>query len=153
MERQDIRRLLWRWGRVLERCRSKQLEMQEYQDLIEAQRGLAGQDYSGMPKGNMTGNPTERAAMKLVELTNKYAERVADLAGDCEKEMEFGKVMDEMIGQLSGEQQRIAELRYKSGHGWTFVAFKMCLTEDRVKQIDRDIVDAIAENVEIVLVA
>ena len=148
-DRSQMRRLLWRWGRSMEYCKTKQREMEDYQDMADAQRGLASQQMTGMPHGSAISKPTERAAVRMNGLADVYAMRAADLAGDCETEMRFTRIMDELIEELPSEHQKVLELRYKGGHGFQFIAFKMNYSADRAKHIDAEAVDRLRQCVEV----
>ena len=150
-ERPQMRRLLWRWGRILEYCANKQREMQEFQDMIDAQAGLSVPTLTGMPQGGKAGNPTERAAIRLTELTDQYMRTIADLAEDCDIELKFKRAMDRLIKKLPGEQQKVLELRYKGGHAWVYVALRMCFSEIRAKEIEAAAVDALMPDIDILI--
>ena len=63
--RKDIRRLLWRWGRVASTCARKQKELREYMDLIESVSDVHSSALTGMPGGGQISDKTARAAEKL----------------------------------------------------------------------------------------
>lgn len=149
VERSHMRRLLWRWGRVLEYCKAKQREMSDYKDMEESQRGLSAQKLTGMPRGTDPGRPTEKAALRLNHLADVYAESVIQLVHQCENEMRFMRVLDELIEELPTEHQKVLELRYKGGHGFQYIAFKMAYSTDRAKHIDTEAVDILRQSVEV----
>jgi hypothetical protein len=149
VDRHEIRRLLWRWGRALEFVTAKQRELEGWQDRIEAQRDLSAPILSDMPKAHHPGNPTERAALKLNIITAQFEEVVKGICSDIEAETRFKRIMDELIGNLSGEQQKVLQLRNQDGHAWEFIALKMCYSVDRAKHIDAEAVEILIPQIEV----
>jgi DNA-directed RNA polymerase specialized sigma24 family protein len=147
--RAAIRRLLWRWGRVQEFCKSKERELEFYADKLESSRDLSGRTMDGMPRGGETSDPTARAALSMEGIIDCYAELVDKIRGAIYQELEFKKAMDEVIDELPHEQRRIIELRYLDGHQWVFIAMKMCMDDSTARRMEVNAVDSLSPKIDI----
>lgn len=141
-DRKAIRRLLWRWGRVLDYCAERQREIDGFMELI---RGIEEPHaIQAGPGKTGPGDPTGRLAVRVDELAARYrgeAQRVLDA---CDKELAFLKAMDEAIAELPGDQRRVLELRYRQGCRWEYIALKMCFSAQHVYRLDAAAVDKLA---------
>lgn len=146
-DRKAIRRLLWRWGRVLDYCAARQREIAGFLALIDeaAEMGPPPPGWGAGRSG--PGDPTGRAAMRMDELIRRYRGEVARLMAACDREMAFMAAMDEVLDQLPGDQRRVVELRYKLGHRWEYIAIKLCFSVQHVKRLESLAIEAIGENI------
>ena len=146
-DRKVIRRLLWRWGRVLDYCAERQREIDGFMELI---RGIEEpQAIQAGPGKTGPGDPTGRLAVRVDELAARYrgeAQRVLDA---CDKELAFLKAMDEAIAELPGDQRRVLELRYRQGCRWEYIALKMCFSVQHVRRLDAAAADKLAEDISV----
>lgn len=148
-DRKAIRRLLWRWGRVLEYCAARQREIAGFLALIDDAAGM-GPPPPGWGAGRSgPGDPTGRAAMRMDELIRRYRGEVNRLTAACDREMAFMAAMDEVLDQLPGDQRRVVELRYKLGHRWEYIAIKLCFSVQHVQKLDCKAVDFIADRTKV----
>lgn len=148
-DRKAIRRLLWRWGRVLEYCAARQREIAGFMTLIDeaAEMGPPPPGWGAGRSG--PGDPTGRAAMRMDELIRRYRGEVNRLTAACDREMAFMAAMDEVLDQLPGDQRRVVELRYKLGHRWEYIAIKLCFSVQHVQKLDCKAVDFIADRTKV----
>ena len=148
-DRKAIRRLLWRWGRVLDYCAARQREIAGFMTLIDEAAGIGPAPLDGNARKSGPGDPTGRAAIRMDELVSRYRGEVARLLEACDKEMAFLGAMDAVLDSLPGEQRRVIELRYKQGCRWEYIAVKMCFTVHHVQKLDCKAVDTIAESIQV----
>lgn len=148
-DRKAIRRLLWRWGRVLDYCAARQREIAGFLVLIDEAAEMGPPPAGGAAGRSGPGDPTGRAAVRMEELIRRYRGEVARLMAACDREMAFMAAMDAVIDELPGEQRRVLELRYKQGARWEYIALKMCFSVQHIKRLEAIAVDEIGENISI----
>lgn len=148
-DRKAIRRLLWRWGRVLEYCAARQREIAGFLMLIDEAAEMGPPPAGGAAGRSGPGDPTGRAAVRMEELIRRYRGEVARLMAACDREMAFMAAMDAVIDNLPGEQRRVVELRYKQGCRWEYIALKMCFSVQHIKRLEAIAVDEIGGNISI----
>lgn len=141
-DRKSIRRLLWRWGRVLDYCAERQREIDGFMELI---RGIEEPHaIQAGPGKTGPGDPTGRLAVRVDELAARYRSEAQRVLDACDKELAFLKAMDEAIAELPGDQRRVLELRYRQGCRWEYIALKMCFSAQHVYRLDAAAVDKLA---------
>lgn len=141
-DRKAIRRLLWRWGRVLDYCAERQREIDGFMELI---RGIEEPHaIQAGPGKTGPGDPTGRLAVRVDELAARYRSEAQRVLDACDKELAFLKAMDEAISELPGDQRRVLELRYRQGCRWEYIALKMCFSAQHVRRLDAAAVDKLA---------
>ena len=141
-DRKAIRRLLWRWGRVLDYCAERQREIDGFMELI---RGIEEPHaIQAGPGKTGPGDPTGRLAVRVDELAARYRSEAQRVLDACDKELAFLKAMDEAIAELPGDQRRVLELRYRQGCRWEYIALKMCFSAQHVRRLDAAAVDKLA---------
>ena len=141
-DRKAIRRLLWRWGRVLDYCAARQREIAGFMELI---RGIEEPHaIQAGPGKTGPGDPTGRLAVRVDELAARYRSEAQRVLDACDKELAFLKAMDESIAELPGDQRRVLELRYRQGCRWEYIALKMCFSAQHVYRLDAAAVDTLA---------
>lgn len=148
-DRKAIRRLLWRWGRVLEYCAARQREIAGFLALIDEAAEMGPPPAGGAAGRSGPGDPTGRTAVRMEELIRRYRGEVARLMAACDREMAFMAAMDAVIDELPGEQRRVLELRYKQGARWEYIALKMCFSVQHIKRLEAIAVDEIGKNISI----
>lgn len=148
-DRKAIRRLLWRWGRVLDYCAARQREIAGFLMLIDEAAEMGPPPAGGAAGRSGPGDPTGRAAVRMEELIRRYRGEVARLMAACDREMAFMAAMDTVLDTLPGEQRRVVELRYKQGCRWEYIALKMCFSVQHIKRLEAIAVDEIGGNISI----
>lgn len=145
LKRADIRRILWRWGSVMDFCRSRQREMEEFQQRLADCTSLSAQVLDGMPHGTDTSNPTQRAAERLVGVGKRYERIIEVIQQDIDAELKLKNDIDKAVAELPYEQQKILELRYKEKHQWVYIAQTMCFDERWVRRLEERAIIAVGE--------
>ena len=148
-ERRAIRRLLWKWGQVMEYCAARQREIDGFQEIANAARDLPPVRLTGLPGSKTPSDMTGMLAIRAEELAKQYDGIIKQLMADCDKALKFKSAMDDIISQLSMEQQKILELRYKQGCKWTFIAFKICSSERRIRRLEEQAVDQLGPYIKV----
>ena len=148
-DRKSIRRLLWRWGRVLDYCAARQREIAGFLALIDEAAEMGPPPAGGAAGRSGPGDPTGRAAVRMEELIRRYRVEVARLMAACDREMAFMAAMDAVLDQLPGDQRRVVELRYKQGCRWEYIAVKMCFSVQHVKRLEAAAIAVVGENISI----
>lgn len=146
-DRKAIRRLLWRWGRVLDYCAARQREIAGFLMLIDEAAEMGPPPAGGAAGRSGPGDPTGRAAVRMEELIRRYRGEVARLMAACDREMSFMAAMDTVLDTLPGEQRRVVELRYKQGCRWEYIAVKMCFSVQHVKKLEAAAIAVVGENI------
>jgi len=145
--RKEIRRLLWRWGKVTATCARKQKELQEYLDLINSATDVKSSPLTGMPGGGGLSDPTARAAERLAYLKDRYQEMVDILTAEIDDEIQFSRAMDEAMLVLTVQERRIVELRYRNGWSFARIARVTSYSERQVQRHDENAVKAMGKSI------
>ena len=148
-ERRNIRRLLWRWGRVTEYCARRQHDIEEYNSLMENVADIKPQQLTGMPHAGTISDTTQRAAMQLSGLKERYEERVSELVDEIRKELALASAIDGAMQTLNAKEQAVIDLRYKKTRQYEQIAKSTGYAEDHVKKVEREAVDKLGELIKI----
>lgn len=150
MDNAKIRQLLYRWGRAIAFCRSKQEELNSFTELLEDARSLPPPSYDGMPRSGTPGKTTERAALKAIILSEKYGAVIEMLSKQIEIETAFLCAVDCVLCDLPSAQRDLVRMRYREGLSWLSIAFKFGYMSDRTpRKIDQQIVNKLDGNITI----
>lgn len=150
-QRRQIRRLLWRWGRVTEYCARRHHDIEEYSDLMESVADIKPQQLTGMPHSGKTTDTTQRAALELSGLKERYEERVSELAEEIRKELALASAIDSTMQTLNAKEQAVIDLRYKKTRQYEQIAKSTGYAEDHVKRIEREAIDKLSELIKITI--
>ena len=145
--RKDVRRLLWRWGKVTSTCARKQKELQEYMDLINSVSDVHSSALTGMPGSGQISDRTERAAERLMFLKDRYQEMIDELAKEIEEELRFRDAMDDVIKCVDDPARTVIEMRYKYTWSFTRIARETNYAESWVRQLDGIAVQKIGRHI------
>jgi len=147
--RKEIRRLLWRWGRVTATCARKQKELQDYMDLISSAADVHSSPLTGMPGSGKISDNTARAAERMMFLENQYQRMVDILSKEIEEELRFRESMDKVIKCVEDPARSIVEMRYK--YTWSFekIARETNYSEASVKRLEGIAVTLIHRNISV----
>ena len=103
-QRKKIRRLLWRWGKVTAFCARRMRVISEYQALMEQAAGLHSSSLNSLPGTKRSGDATGQAAIRLDQLRELFAQRIAEANEDIARELAFAAALD---GVKSGPVNRL----------------------------------------------
>jgi len=147
--RKDIRRLLWRWGRVAATCARKQKELREYMDLIESVSDVHSSALTGMPGGGQISDKTARAAEKLMFLEQQYQGMIDILSKEIEQELRFKESMDNLLRCVEDPARTVIEMRYK--YCWSFIkiANEISYSEASIKRLEGIAISLMEKNIRI----
>ena len=134
--RKDIRRLLWRWGRVAATCARKQKELREYIDLIESVSDVHSSALTGMPGSGQISDKTAKAAEKLMFLEQQYQGMIDILSKEIEQELRFKESIDDLLLCVEDPARTVIEMRYK--YCWSFIkiANEISYSEASIKRLE-----------------
>lgn len=144
-ERAQVRRLLWRWGRVLEYCARRQKELDEKSELIECIGDIGAREMTGMPRGNEVLSPTERCAVNMMRRKEQYADRMHDLREEIEDEQRFSDAIDGIMSVLNKTEFAVMEYRYKRQYLMGEIANKFNYSIAQIENIEGGAIDKISE--------
>ena len=148
-KRKQVRRLLWRWGKVTVTCARLQKQLQDYSSLIESATDVHGGALTGMPGSGTTGDPTARAAERLAYLRGRYQEMVDIITGEIDEEIRFAKAMEDAMECLDVQERRIIEMKYRLGMSTRKIHFSTHYHERTVERIDEKAVDKLGNYIKL----
>ena len=140
-DRQNIRRLLWRWGDVAKFCANQHRELSQYNDLIASATGIKAINIDGMPHGSMVGRPTECAVERVLRLKEMYEERIAWAVEAIDKELRFEAAVNDAMGCLNQSERAVIELRYKRKYSFVRIARELKYAEAAIKAKEKKAVE------------
>ncbi len=147
--RREIRRLLWRWGRVTATCIHKQREMREYMDLIDSVSDVHAGVLTGMPGSGKISDNTARAAEKLIYLKQQYKIQIDMLAKEIEDELRFRESIDDLMRSVEDPARTVIEMRYKYCWSFTRISQELNYAESWVKKLEGIAISIIGKNITI----
>ena len=134
--RRQIRRLLWRWGRVTATCIRKQREMREYMDLIDSVSDVHAGALTGMPGSGKISDNTARAAEKLIFLKDQYQIQIDRRAKEIEDELRFRESIDDLLKSVDDPARTVIEMRFKYAWDFSRISRELNYTESWVRQLE-----------------
>lgn len=147
--RREIRRLLWRWGKVTATCARKQRELREYQDLIASVADVHSSPLTGMPGGGKISDATARAAERLIFLRGRYQEMIDILYRQIDEEIRFARAMDEVMNKIQLKERNILELRYRNTWSYERISMETHYSPAQVKRLENKGVTIIGKMISI----
>ncbi len=147
--RREIRRLLWRWGKVAQTCAKKQKELRGYADLMESVTDVHSSSLTGMPGGGKVADNTARAAEKLMLLEGHYRKMIDILTGEIQEELEFQSAIDELLESVKNPARLIIDMRYKYVWSYEKIARETSYSVSRAKALEGVAVDILKKNIKI----
>lgn len=134
--RRNIRRLLWRWGKVDETCMKLTQDIEDKRNEIQAVTDIKSPIITDMPHGTGISDRTAKAAEKLERLEQLYNEFIEYVTQKIDDELRFQLAMNEAIHSLPAKQVWVIELRYKSEYSYERIARKTHYSVENVKVLD-----------------
>lgn len=147
IERNKCRRLLWLWGSTKDYCAKLHREIDEYQDLIKSAGDLQSKPLTGMPFGGGTGDPTSRAAEKIIELQEIYAERIDEMVDDIRRRQDKARKVDLAMEGLSVFERAVIDHKYERQQKDFEIAKDLNYSEDGIRSVEKRAVDKIRRNI------
>lgn len=137
-EVQDVRRVLWQWGRIDRRISDLMEQMRIAVDRansvyeMSSNRGLDGQ-----PHGTLTGDPVFQAVERIRKIRELFVAEIETCEAQIKEAQEFKAAVNEAVAGLNPIQREVVRLRYQGGHDWVYIGFKLSMDESNARRIDR----------------
>lgn len=148
-DRQNIRRLLWRWGDVVKFCANQHRELSQYNDLISSATGLKAIKMDGMPHGSVVGRPTECSAERVLRLKEMYEERISWAVEAIDKELRFEAAINDAMACLNQSERAVIDMRYKRKYSFVRIARELKYAEATIKAKEKKAVEKLAKRITI----
>lgn len=133
--------MLERWFACPKFYAVKIREINEYKEMLENVTDIKPQALTGMPKGNTTSDPTQRAAERLATLKEHVAEEIDYLSTEIESMLDFDMAMRGCVRSLNQTEITIIDMKYHGGKQYEQIAREIGYCEDHVKRLERGAID------------
>lgn len=148
--RNAVRRMLWRWGNTISALRKLEREREEAQRWAnDARDTLRAQNLTGMPRGGRKSDLSDVVA-EYIHRVEMYDELVKQIDAEIADRIRLRNCIEALVAQLTPMQEKVICYRYIDGHAWRYIAMKMNYDEDHIMRVERQAVDYIAQNVEVI---
>lgn len=151
-KRAYVRRLLKRWGSATNICRSKQAQIAEYNGLLDAVTDIRPARLTGMPRGSGVSDSTVITAQQREKLRALYQVQIDDILSEVAELLDFVRCLDDLVRELSTDEQRILDLRYRRfwrKDGWCKVARVMSMSERTARRTETSAVDKLTDKISV----
>lgn len=148
MTREDVRKLLRRWGKIADEIETVEDQIKTICDEIDTVDNLHAQGLDGLPHGTDVGRPTERTAVAKITLAERYQDRLAELNRKLEDLDRFRERIEDALLFTMPDDEYVIRLKYIDGLTFEQIADKMEVTAERVKQRERRGVEIVKEHME-----
>lgn len=134
-EVQDVRRVLWQWGKIDRRIADLMEQMRIAVDRansvyeMSSNRGLDGQ-----PHGTLTGDPVFQAVERIQKIRELFVAEIETCEAQIKEAQEFKAAVNEAVAGLTPVQRDVLRLRYCEGHNWVYIAFKLYMAESSARR-------------------
>ena len=109
-EKGELKRMLWDWGRTLEKFSWKEEELRKLENFYVMRKKIWG----------------EKENRKEVEKNERqYEQEVKRLRLEMEEILQRKEQIDGWIRCLTEEERRFLELRFEKGYGFDYIGMKM----------------------------
>lgn len=149
-EVQDVRRVLWQWGRIDRRISDLMEQMRIAVDRansvyeMSSNKGLDGQ-----PHGTLTGDPVFQAVERIQKIRELFVAEIETCEAQIKEAQEFKAAVNEAVAGLTPVQRDVLRLRYCEGHNWVYIAFKLYMSEKTARRYDVQACAALAHKITI----
>lgn len=143
--RQEVRRLLVRWAKIGGEITALEGQIKAIADEIDAVGDLHAQNLDGMPHSGQVGRPTEAAAMKRIDLAERYHDRISEINRKIEDAERFRDRIETALIWTSPDEEYVIRMHYvghlEGGTGDTPQTFEqiadaMGCTPEHVQQLE-----------------
>lgn len=146
----DVRRVLWRWGRIDRRIDELMEQMKIAVERVNDLYQIGGsRPMDGQPHGTVTGDPVFRAVDRIQHMRELFAQEIETCEAQIKDAQAFKASVAGAISQLTPVQQDVIRLRYCGGHDWVYVGFKLYMSEKTARRYDVQACEALANLIEI----
>lgn len=134
---QDVRRVLWQWGRIDRRINELMEQMRIAVDRANSVYEIqSGRGLDGMPHGSGTGDPVFRAVEQIGKMRELFAAEIETCEKQIKEAQEFKAAVNEAMECLTPVQRDVVRLRYADGHNWIYIAFRLYMSEKTARRYD-----------------
>jgi RNA polymerase sigma factor (sigma-70 family) len=99
-----------------------------------------------MPRGNDVTNKTAATAEKHMRMEERWQDHIEYLEERLEEETRIFRVIDEAIGQLDFQEQRVIRMRYREEKSFEQIAQRIHYSKRGVEQIAERAIDKLKLN-------
>lgn len=146
----DVRRVLWRWGRIDRRIDELMEQMKIAVERVNDLYQIGGsRPMDGQPHGTVTGDPVFRAVERIQHMRELFAQEIETCEAQIKDAQAFKASVAGAISQLTPVQQDVIRLRYQGGHDWVYVGFKLYMSEKTARRYDVQACEALANLIEL----
>ena len=146
----DVRRVLWRWGRIDRRIDELMEQMKIAVERVNDLYQISGsRPMDGQPHGTVTGDPVFRAVERIQQMRELFAQEIETCEAQIKEAQEFKAAVNDALGQLTPVQRDVIRLRYQGGHDWVYVGFKLYMSEKTARRYDVQACEALANLIEL----
>lgn len=147
--RNATRRLLWQWGNTVVCVRRLEQERTAFWEMAnDARQTLRSPDLSGMPRGGKTCDLSD-VVERVMEESERYAQQVVKINAEIDDALRLRNCISDCVARLTPIQEKVVGYRYADGHSWRYIAMRMNYSEDNIRKIDAQAVDAISAMIHI----
>lgn len=147
--RKVARRMLWRWGNTIDHIRRLEAYRREFQAWAdEARETLRAHRITGMPGSGKRGDLSD-VLVRTLSRAEKYEREAKTIDAQIDDALRLRRAMDALLAGMSAEEEKIIAYRYIDGHRWTYISMKMNRDESGCRRIEQQVVDRVAEGLEI----
>lgn len=147
-ERKEARLLLSRWGHVAEFCKQTNEEIGFFQRRASEVSDLRARAEIKV-SGGKTSDPTAQSVEDLEKLEKEYDQCVTDGQREVEREIEFKRLMDEIVKGIDPEDRDLLVMRYKKGWSWVMIAAKLCISVEGAAKRERKVIAQIYKKIQV----
>ena len=115
-EKEELKKMLWRWGRALERFSWKEEELEKEQTFYEIQKKV------------WSGYQTAKANKELERIEKEHRAEVGRLRIEMVEILREKAKVDEMIKRMTMDEGMFIQMRFEKGYGFDYIAMKMHLS-------------------------
>ena len=147
----DVRRVLWRWGRIDRRIDELMEQMKIAVDRVNDLYQIGGsRPMDGQPHGTVTGDPVFRAVERIQQMRELFAQEIETCEAQIKEAQEFKSAVNDAMKNLLPVQREVIKLRYHDGHSWTYIS-TVCLymSEKTARRYEVQACEALANLIEI----
>ena len=148
MTRRETRSLLAKWGRIGEEIKAQEDQYKAICDEIDAVTDVRPQQLSGMPHIEGVKHPAEDAALRLIGLKERYADRLAEIGRKIEELERFRDRMEGAILMVNPNEEAVLRLKYEKGLTYEQVAEELNYSDVHVKRLELAAVGIITDFLE-----
>lgn len=135
---QDVRRVLWQWGRIDKRISELMEQMKIAVDRANSVYEIStGRAMDGQPHGSGTSDPVFRAVEKIAKMRELFAQEIEVCEAQIKEAQAFKVAVNEAMENLTPVQRDVIRLRYVDGHNWLYIGFKLAMDESNARRHER----------------